>query len=112
MIRKSSAKPSLDPNITRRDFLNSALLASGGALVGGVCPMQLLARQTAQAMSQSGKDWTGYGGVGDYADSNGNVWDVMTAGHQIRNHVFDTLPADIVAMRSASCGRSRRWAQT
>lgn len=35
------------------------------------------------------QDWTGYGGVGDYALSNGNTYEVMTAGHAIRDHVYD-----------------------
>jgi spermidine dehydrogenase len=95
MTGKNLPKTSLDPNITRRDFLNSALLASGGALLSGACPMQFLGQQTADAMAQLGKEWTGYGGVGDYANSNGNVWDVVIAGHQIRNHVYDSLPPDI-----------------
>lgn len=33
-------------------------------------------------------DWTGFSGVGDYARSNGNTYDVMTAGHAIRDHKF------------------------
>lgn len=76
----------MDQKICRRDFLNSTLLASGSALLGSLTPRQLLARD----------DWTGYGGIGDYADSNGNTFEVMTAGHQIRNHVFPTLPADTI----------------
>lgn len=63
----------------RRDFLNSTLLASGSILLGGVTPLQLLAES----------DWTGFAGVGDYAHSNGNTYDVMTAGHAIRDHVFE-----------------------
>jgi spermidine dehydrogenase len=63
----------------RRDFLNSTLLASGSALLGAITPLALLAES----------DWTGFGGVGDYARSNGNTYEVMTAGHAIRDHVFD-----------------------
>ena len=37
----------------------------------------------------SAEEWTGYGGVGDYAASNGNTYDVVMAGHQIRDHQFD-----------------------
>ncbi|MGH9446987.1 MAG: NAD(P)-binding protein, partial [Terriglobia bacterium] len=83
---RSDAALGMDQRICRRDFLNSTLLASGGLLLGSVSPSQLLARD----------EWTGYGGVGDYADSNGNTFDVMTSGHQIRNHVFPSLPADTV----------------
>lgn len=62
----------------RRDFLNSTLLASGGVLLGGAEPLGLLAE----------RDWTGFGGVGDYAGSNGNTYEVMTAGHAIRDRRF------------------------
>ncbi len=34
-------------------------------------------------------DWTGFSGVGDYARSNGNTYEVMSAGHAIRDHSFD-----------------------
>jgi spermidine dehydrogenase len=75
----------MDQAISRRDFMNATLLASGGALLGGLTPYQL--------MAQMGKDnWTGYGGVGDYAESHGNTFEVMTAGHQIRDHVFANPP--------------------
>src|SRR5271163_2210161 len=71
--------------ISRRDFMNATLLASGGALLEGLTPHQLLA--------QMGKDkWTGYGGIGDYSASNGNTFEVMSAGHQIRDHVFADPP--------------------
>ena len=69
----------MDQPICRRDFLNAALLASGSILLSPVAPGELLA--------QSG--WTGYGGLGDYKDSNGNTEAVMSAGHQIRDGLFD-----------------------
>lgn len=72
--------------ICRRDFLNATLLASGSALMHGRTPRELVA---------AGDDWTGYGGVGDYRNSNGNTWEVMNAGHQIRDHVYNTLPASV-----------------
>jgi spermidine dehydrogenase len=85
----------LDRNITRRDFLNSTLLASGGMLLSAASPAQLLAQQ-AQEKGPSDDDWTGYGGIGDYANSNGNTMSVMDAGHRIRNGEFESLPADII----------------
>ena len=58
---------------------------SGGAALTGLTPYQLLA--------QMGKDnWTGYGGIGDYSESNGNTFEVMSSGHQIREHVFANPP--------------------
>jgi spermidine dehydrogenase len=77
----------MDRRICRRDFLNSTLLASGSLLLSPLAPRELLAQ---------GKDWTGYGGVGDYQNSNGNTAEVMDAGHKIRDHVFDALPANAV----------------
>jgi spermidine dehydrogenase len=74
--------------ICRRDFLNSTLLATGGVLLGPLTPQQLLASDA--------DDWTGYGGIGDYAKSNGNTLEVMSAGHQIRDRVFDSLPPETI----------------
>src|ERR1700730_3625325 len=76
----------MDQRISRRDFLNSTLLASGGLVMNSVAPMQLL----------SPEDWTGYAGVGDYSRSNGNTFEIVQAGHRIRNGEFDSLPANAV----------------
>jgi spermidine dehydrogenase len=81
----------MEQGITRRDFLNSTLLASGALLLAPLTPAELLAKAEAQ-----GEDWSGPGGVGDYADSNGNTLAVLTAGHKIRDHAYDTLPPDVV----------------
>ena len=85
----------LDHDITRRDFLNSTLLASGGMLLQSISPAQLLAQQAPTAPGSAADDWTGYGGVGDYANSNGNTMAVLEAGHQIRDAVFENLPANV-----------------
>lgn len=84
----------LERDITRRDFLNSTLLASGALLLNAASPAQLLAQQAANAAAND--DWTGYGGIGDYAKSNGNTVPVVEAGHRIRNGEFETLPANII----------------
>jgi len=73
--------------MSRRDFLNSTLLASGSLLMTSATPLQLLAEED---------DWTGYGGVGDYSKSNGNTLEVLAAGHRIRDGEFDQLPGNIV----------------
>ena len=70
----------------RRDFLNSTLLASGAALLGGLTPLNLLAEP----------DWKGFSGIGDYAQSNGNTYNVMSAGHAIRDHRFDRRPQEVI----------------
>ena len=84
----------LDGDITRRDFLNSTLLASGGLLLNAASPGQLLAQQGGH--QSTADDWSGYGGVGDYAKSNGNTMAVLEAGHRIRNQEFESLPLGIV----------------
>jgi spermidine dehydrogenase len=104
----------MDERITRRDFLNSTLLASGGLLLTSASPKELLAARTNPAAksgaspsantnvaspgvaSTNHDDWTGYGGVGDYANSNGNTAAVLEAGHQIRDGVFESLPASVI----------------
>ena len=68
----------MNAQIDRRDMLNSTLLAAGGVLLNAIAPLELMAKD----------DWTGYGGIGDYAESNGNTYEVMTAGHNIRDRVF------------------------
>ena len=70
---------------TRRDFLNASLLASGGALLEGVSPRDLLAAR------EPGFD--GYGGVGDYARAHGNSLAVLTEGHKIRDGAYARVPA-------------------
>lgn len=77
----------MDRPISRRDFLNSTLLASGGLLMTSVTPKQLLGE---------GDEWTGYGGVGDYSGSNGNTLEVLTAGHRIRDGEFERPAVNIV----------------
>jgi spermidine dehydrogenase len=65
----------LDAPISRRDFLNGSLIAAGSALA---LPASRAAADT----------FTGYGGVGDYARSNGNTWPVVQAAHRLRDHGY------------------------
>jgi spermidine dehydrogenase len=66
--------------ITRRDFLNATLLASGSTLLSAVAPLELLARNP--------NEFDGYGGVGDYASANGNTFDVVSEGHKVRDGAY------------------------
>jgi len=84
--RTGDATLGMEAPITRRDFLGSVLLASGSLLLGDATPAQLVA----------GNEFTGFGGVGEYSNSNGNTWDVLEAGHAIRNSAYDPLPKDVV----------------
>jgi spermidine dehydrogenase len=75
----------MDAPISRRDYLNSVLLGSGAALIAGASPAELSGRA----------DWDGFSGVGDYAGCNGNIWDVVSEGHRIRDLVYDPIPAGV-----------------
>ena len=86
--------------ICRRDFLNSTLLASGGLLLGSVSPLQILAQRGEAGGANTGGlseiEWNGpVTGVGDYQRANGNTWEVVKAGHDIRFGVFDTPPKGV-----------------
>jgi spermidine dehydrogenase len=83
----------MDEPITRRDFLGSALLASGAALLESVTPAELLG---AKIEANSTDEFTGYGGIGEYSRSNGNTLEVLQAGHTIRDGVYDPLPKNII----------------
>src|ERR1035438_509665 len=78
----------MDHCVTRRDFLESTLLASGAALLEGLTPAQLLAA--------GGDEWTGFGGVGEYRASNGNTLEVLLAGHKMRDGAYRPLPTDTI----------------
>ena len=84
----------LDQKVTRRDFLNSTLIGSGALLMSHLSPAQLLSQSSASPIAAD--DWTGYGGVGDYANSNGNTPAVFEAGHRIRDGEFKALPANAI----------------
>jgi spermidine dehydrogenase len=86
-VRSNLSSNSSASAITRRDFLGSILLASGAALLSGMTPCDLLAQTD---------DFTGYGGVGEYKDSNGNTWPVLEAGHVIRDGTYDPLPQGVL----------------
>ena len=83
---EDDSAPSLPDNITRKDFLNTALIGAGAALLGAPSPAVALARRLAESSEAPPADpWTGPGGVGDYSASNGNTKAVMDAAHGIRD---------------------------
>ena len=97
-LRTSERLLGMDTSITRRDFLGSTLLASGAVLLGGLSPAELLGSTGAEKTSGTSEsdDWNGYGGVGEYSASNGNTYEVMQAGHEMRDGAFGALPADTI----------------
>ncbi|HEY7391437.1 MAG TPA: NAD(P)-binding protein [Bryobacteraceae bacterium] len=82
----------VNQEITRRDFLNAALVGSGALLLEPLSPADWLNQNTPGPSDE----WTGYGGVGDYANSNGNTQAVLEAGHRIRDAEFENLPENPV----------------
>jgi spermidine dehydrogenase len=67
--------------ISRRDFLNGTLLAGAGLVLG---------RHVQVPLTISPADaWDGFGGVGDYARAHGNMYDVMTTAHRMRDGAFE-----------------------
>jgi spermidine dehydrogenase len=82
----------MDTAITRRDFLGSTLLASGAALASDRTPVEMIESSARDGRPED--QITGYGGVGDYARSNGNTLEVLLAGHRMRDGAFDPLIAD------------------
>jgi spermidine dehydrogenase len=83
----------LDARITRKDFLNATLLGAGGLLISASAPA--IAR-AAGRLQGAADDWTGYGGIGDYARSNGNTKAVLDAAHRVRDRVYATLPPNTI----------------
>ncbi|NIJ37388.1 spermidine dehydrogenase [Sphingopyxis panaciterrae] len=79
--------------ITRRDFVNGALAASGVFALAG-CGSS--GGTGGSVNGPSGSAWTGFGGVGDYQWSNGNTEAVVHAAHGIRDGLYDTASAGAV----------------
>jgi spermidine dehydrogenase len=76
----------MNAEITRRDFLGGTLFASGAALLCSSSPAQLIAMQ---GQTNSFLDWNGFSGVGEYKGANGNTWEVLAAGHKLRDKEFE-----------------------
>jgi spermidine dehydrogenase len=81
----------LNEPISRRDFLDGALVASTGMLLAGACPFPL----GAQAAGEISSAWTGYTGEGDYKASAGNTDQVIQNAHAVRDGKYDKIPAEL-----------------
>lgn len=122
----------LDKDITRRDFIGSTLIGSGAALLTMKAPALLREAQAAEykfklghtmpgSLTGLGPDWTGPGGTGDYAGSNGNTYKVVNAAHgALRDGNFaarvkgaedtgETVDLAIVGAGFAGLGAAYRW---
>jgi len=80
----NDARLGMNESISRRDFVNGALVAGAGMLLNSRAPAMAITPADA---------WNGYGGVGDYRASNGNTYDVMTAAHAMRDGAFEKTAA-------------------
>lgn len=76
--------------VTRRDFLNGILLGTGAFLLELPAPLRLFAQ------SQPGY---GFGGIGDYASSNGNTSAVISAFQTIQNGDYKSINREIIDTR-------------
>lgn len=80
----------------RRSFLSTAAMITAGAAVAATSSTGIFGATVAQAgesnptgMVGLSPDWSGSGGVGDYAKSNGNTFEVVNTGHgMVRNREF------------------------
>src|SRR5947208_6050080 len=77
-----SERLGMNEPISRRDFINGTLVAGAGVWLGGRGPGSIVETPAADA-------WTGYGGIGDYARSNGNTYEVMSVAHAMRDGKFE-----------------------
>jgi len=74
-------------NITRRDFLNGMLLGAGAFLLELPAPLRLFAQSL---------PGYGFGGIGDYASSNGNTAAVISAFRAIENGGYTGINKEII----------------
>lgn len=86
--RRNDDRLGMNEPISRRDFVQGTLVTGAGLWLGGRMP---------NGGEESPADaWNGYGGVGDYAHANGNTWEVMTAGHAMRDGAFEQSIANAI----------------
>ncbi len=99
-MTKKKTPDTIKSAISRRDFVGGALIGSGAALLSSAAPAAIkgpkpdqfkLGRTMPTPLTGLDKKWTGPGGVGDYATSNGNTHAVVNAAHTFRNGDFADL---------------------
>lgn len=81
----------VDEPITRRDFLDGALLASGSVLAASALAPLAAAQQSQTPVP----GWSGYGGEGDYRGSAGNTEEVIGNAHAVRDGMYNAAPANV-----------------
>ena len=91
MQQSDEKKLGMEMPITRRDFIGSTLVGAGSALMA-TRSAGLSAADRPQFGVQLGNEWTGPGGIGDYAASNGNTAEVVNAAHALSTGQFMPAP--------------------
>jgi spermidine dehydrogenase len=89
-MKKKITDQSLE--ISRRDFVNGTLVGAGAALLAAAAPACSVRQKEATTANDP---WTGFGGVGDYASSNGNVASVREAAHLIRDGLTGAMMNEV-----------------
>ena len=92
MTKKKDTDFQLPDNISRRDFINGTLVGFGVALLSSSLPA---IAKSEKIVGLFNDPWTGFGGVGDYANSNGNIASVREAAHLIRDGLTPKLMKDV-----------------
>ena len=92
MAKKKDTDFQLSDNISRRDFINGTLVGFGAALLSSSLPA---IAKSEKIVGLFNDPWTGFGGVGDYANSNGNIASVREAAHLIRDGLTPKLMKDV-----------------
>lgn len=97
-MAKHDSDKTINKSISRRDFVGGTLLGSGAALLSTAAPGASSAAPkpskfklgNTMPLPLTGLDetWTGPGGVGDYANANGNTHAEVNAAHTFRNDDF------------------------
>ncbi len=99
MAKKGSDK-TINKPISRRDFVGGTLVGSGAALLSASAPGAAkvapklspdkfkLGNTMPLPLTGLDENWTGPGGVGDYAGANGNTHAEVNAAHTFRNNDF------------------------
>lgn len=81
----------MEVGISRREFINGCLTGVGAATFGR-CPSASASEASPGAPPLDATAFNGFPGVGDYARSNGNTWEVVSAAHAVRDKVHGEDP--------------------
>ena len=88
------------PGITRRDFVNGSVPGAGAMLSGAGFGKESAYKKAMNSYSGTmfkvPDDWHGPGGVGDYAQSNGNVAELVQNARRIRAGIHKPLPDHVI----------------